>query len=137
MSDVMPDAVLSEDGNRDSIWLFSNGQIPVLRKPAFKFSLDLSCTLTIKEFSRLRNSSFGIQGKRLPLPFSFQSEMIFRHAIFFGLKQATSKGWAKWVAFGGNDTKAMLFCCHACSTAILMCEDKLSPITTCFPDLFF
>lgn len=89
---------------------------------------------TMSCFKRLGNSSFVMLLHLLPEGLVFYSPKIFLQLTFKGLKNATSRSCSK--AFGGKAVNLMLFNSQMRNTSQLMCELKLSPITTLVPCCF-
>jgi hypothetical protein len=64
--------------------------MPLAAKPDVMLEDKFGCSLSNKFFKRPGKTDF-------------------RHAIFIGLKTATSNGWHKCVLFGGRNTNKIIF----------------------------
>jgi hypothetical protein len=83
--------------------------------------------------SRVENELFGT----ILLYFIFHFKRTFFQTLLWRRNTQTSKGWHKWMLFGGNKTKPILFSTHSLITNSEKWEPKLSPIRILFRGFLF
>ena len=92
------------DGNHFKTWFQSSGDMPVARKPDFKFSKDN------RAINNERRQGKWLLGMQPPVLDSFLHQIrMFLQIIFAGRKTATSSGCVKCVEFGTRVINVILF----------------------------
>ena len=101
---TLPTSSFVIDGNHFKTWFQSSGDMPVARKPDFKFSKDN------RAINNERRQGKWLLGMQPPVLDSFLHQIrMFLQIIFAGRKTATSSGCVKCVEFGTRVINMILF----------------------------